>query len=57
MFLMSKCKYFIIPNSTFSWWGSWLSTREGKVVICPKHWVKNDALDTKDLIVDGWIKL
>lgn len=38
MMLMSKCKYHICANSTFSMWGARLSKREDKVMIRPlKH--------------------
>lgn len=57
MHLMSKCKYFIIPNSTFSWWGAWLSERVGKIVICPKKWFGDESIDTSDLIPEDWIKM
>lgn len=49
--LMSSCKGVIIANSSFSWWGAYLSN--GKVVApqkwytdgiertkCPKHWTR-----------------
>ncbi len=36
--IMSHCKYHIIANSSYSWWGAYLS--DSKCVVCPlyKHW-------------------
>ena len=41
IYLMSKCRYHIISNSTFSWWGSFLDINESKRIIAPKRW-RND---------------
>ncbi|MEE1233059.1 MAG: alpha-1,2-fucosyltransferase [Phocaeicola sp.] len=38
MMLMSCCRYHIICNSTFSWWGAWLDTHPEKVVVLPEQW-------------------
>jgi len=57
LFLMSACKYFVIPNSTFSWWGAWLSEREEKIVICPKKWFVDESIDTSDLIPNDWTRI
>ncbi|HBE43978.1 MAG TPA: alpha-1,2-fucosyltransferase [Deltaproteobacteria bacterium] len=55
--LMSQCKHHIIANSTFSWWGAWLSQNPDKIVLVPKRWFKSDDYDPKDLIPDKWIKV
>ena len=36
-YLISKSKYKIIPNSSFSWWASWLS-QENEITIAPNNW-------------------
>lgn len=54
LILMSKCKHFIISNSTFSWWAQYLGTYEEKKVIAPGHWY-NNGFDSP-LLQDGkWI--
>lgn len=37
LWLMSQCKHFIIANSSFSWWGSWLSQNYEKIIIMPEE--------------------
>ena len=56
MRLMSLCKYNIIANSSFSWWGAWLNTAPDKIVITPKQWFANGQ-DTSDLMPENWLKM
>jgi hypothetical protein len=53
--LVSQCKHHIIANSTFSWWGAWLSHNSNKVILAPKVWANNDYYDVKDLIPEKCI--
>ena len=53
--IMSKCKHFIISNSSFSWWAQYLSDYENKVVIAPSRWYA-EAVPC-DIMQDNWILL
>jgi hypothetical protein len=55
--LMSLCKYSIIANSTFYWWGAWLNESPGKVIIAPKRWYATVPSQEVDIIPDGWVIL
>jgi hypothetical protein len=57
MRLLSFCKHHIIANSSFSWWGAWLSSNKDKTVIAPKKWFNKFKADTKDLYPESWIQL
>ena len=52
--LMSMCSHHIIANSSFSWWGAWLSGSNN--VIAPKKWYGPAAekILTDDLIPGRW---
>lgn len=47
LYLMTLCRFHIIANSSFSWWGSWLSTQPGKMIIAPSIW--NNEKDGSEL--------
>lgn len=56
MYLMTKCNANIIANSSFSWWGAWLSNN--KQVVAPSKWYgEKTGLDSSDIIPERWIKI
>ncbi|NQX96291.1 MAG: alpha-1,2-fucosyltransferase [Flavobacteriales bacterium] len=55
--LMSACKHFIIPNSSFAWWAVWFSSNTNKIVIAPKNWINNPPDPVDDLVPKDWIRI
>ena len=57
--LMASCGGHIIANSSYSWWGAWLS--ENNNVICPSYdnWFGpgNSHLCPHDIIPDNWTQI
>jgi len=53
LILMSKFRYQIISNSTFSWWGAWLCDNPEQIV-APCRWINIRNMD--DIIPKEWRK-
>lgn len=54
LLLMSLCKYNIIANSSFSWWGAYFNQDPEKVVYYPYHKSGNDI---SDMYPPKWIRV
>ena len=56
---MTSAKHYIIANSTFSWFGAYLSLSNEPIVCYPTTWFGPgyDGTITDDLFPDSWIKI
>lgn len=55
--LMARCRHHVIANSSFSWWGAWLSPNPEKIVIAPRRWFAREDLSADDLVPERWLRL
>lgn len=53
--LMTNCNHFILANSSFSWWGAWLSDYKEKNVFAPKPWF--NSFTKENILCRNWIHL
>lgn len=55
MYLMSRCRHFVISNSSFGWWPAWLQRNREKIVIMPDRWTPRERPEDRHAMrVDGW---
>ncbi|NML68049.1 alpha-1,2-fucosyltransferase [Hymenobacter sp. RP-2-7] len=54
LFLMSCCRHHIVANSSFSWWGAWLTSNPCKLVIAPSQWLAILQVQAADVVPDSW---
>lgn len=57
LFEMTKYDHFIISNSSYSWWASYLGEKENSKIIAPKYWLKNFKTKEFPLYRENWILL
>jgi hypothetical protein len=54
--LMRLAKSYVISNSTFGWWGAFLSHSPKPSVICPRPWFIG-LPEPKSMIPENWIEI
>lgn len=52
--LMALGKHYVIANSSFSWWGAWLSRSEKNVVIAPSPWFAETSSVDQAIYSSKW---
>lgn len=55
MQLMMSCKDAVIANSSYSWFGAWLTDRPGKIVVAPHPWFQANIQE--EIVPDRWVKI
>ena len=56
LFIMTSAKHYIICNSTFSWFGAYLSSSNDSIVCYPEFWFGDQPLEF-DIGLNNWIKM
>ena len=57
MLLISRCRHYVIANSTFSWWPAWLGATAESRVVAPRQWFAREfqsQTDVSGLFAAGW---
>ena len=58
LFLLSKCKHFIVTPSTFSWWGAWLGENKNSIILRPNpNFFSLFKVNNLDFWPKNWIEL
>ena len=55
LYLMTLCRHHIVANSSYSWWGAWLSDKRG-FKYAPSKWFNPDVatFDIHDFVPESW---
>jgi hypothetical protein len=55
--LMSRCRHFVIANSSLSWWAAWLAASPHARIVAPTPWFDDPAFESADRIPPTWLRV
>lgn len=55
--IMKRCHHYVIANSTFSWWGAYLSEFREKMIVAPRYFYAGIEMNQCDIAIPGTIYL
>ncbi|MBL8330550.1 MAG: alpha-1,2-fucosyltransferase [Rubrivivax sp.] len=56
LLMLSLCRFNVLSNSTFAWWGAYLGGDEGRTVLAPRYWMgwESQRWMPSDIQVEWW---
>ena len=57
LYEMATFDHFIISNSSYSWWASYLGEKENSIIIAPEYWYKDKKTKEISLFRKNWTLL
>ena len=57
LYEMATFDHFIISNSSYSWWASYLGEKKNSIIIAPKYWFKDKKTEEISLFRKNWTLL
>ena len=57
LWIMTLCHDFVLSNSTFGWWGAYLSRQPDKTVVAPSVWFGPNGPPRFEAYEKDWIIL
>ncbi|MEN0111130.1 MAG: alpha-1,2-fucosyltransferase [Planctomycetota bacterium] len=54
LWMMSRCRHRVIPNSSFSWWSAWLCPQAEAITFAPKPWFNDPKCPGDDVAPARW---
>lgn len=55
--LIAKCDHVVVPNSSFSWWGAWLSEGKDSLIVVPERAYRDERASNYGAFPERWVRV